>query len=80
MKKQSFYPRQVLKKLLRKGTQRLDGGERHALSFFGRLNYPLGPQVTIIEPDIRAGNFEAWMESIRANIKTRIIIQASPPL
>jgi hypothetical protein len=79
MKKQNFYPKQVLKKLLRKGSLRLDGIERHALSIFSRRIYPLGPQVTILEPDIRSGSFEAWMDSIRANTKTRIIIKASLP-
>lgn len=75
MKKSNFYPNQVQRKLLRKGVQNLSAVESHALNYFALRTYPLGPQVTILQPDINAGSFEAWMDSVRANTQTRILLK-----
>lgn len=75
--KRNFYPKQIQRKILRKDVLSLNEFERHALNFFARRTYPLGPQVTILEPDIFASDLKGWIDSVRANTTTKIFIRPS---
>lgn len=79
MKKQNFYPKQVLRALVGKEVQTLDEAQQHALKFFVRRSRQYGIPVAAIQAsDLRAkseADFEATAAAILANTKTRIILK-----
>lgn len=82
MKKQNFYPKQVLRAMAGKDVQTLDAAQRHALQFFMRRSRQYGIPVAAIQttdiPDLRiesVADFEAHAAAILANCKTRIFLK-----
>lgn len=82
MKKQNFYPKQVLRAMAGKDVQTLDAAQRHALQFFMRRSRRYGIAVAAIQasdiPDLRiesVADFEAHAAAILANCKPRIFLK-----
>ncbi len=82
MKKQNFYPQQVLRAMAGKDVQTLDAAQRHALQFFMRRSRQYGIPVAAIQTtdigDLRSdsdADFEAQAAAILANSKTRIFLK-----
>jgi len=79
MKKQNFYPTQVLRALAGKDVQALDDAQQHALNFFMRRSRKYGiPLAAIQTSSIRTKNktdFEATAAEILANTTTRIFLK-----
>lgn len=79
MKKQNFYPKQVLRSIAGKNTQTLSEAQQHALKFFMRRSRQLGVPVAAIQTSdllaVSAADFEATAAAILANTTTRIFLK-----
>lgn len=82
MKKQNFYPKQVLRALAGKDAQTLSDAQQHALKFFMRRSREYGIPVAAIQACSQSGlraeseaDFNA-AAAILANCNTRIFLKS----
>lgn len=78
MKKQGFYPKQVLRALAGRDVHSLDETERHVLSFFIRRSRKYEISISTMQafPGI---SFEESARAILSNVTTKILLKPISP-
>lgn len=81
MKKQRFYPKQVMKRLKGRLVETLDYGEKTALTFFITKGRKFGMSIGLINnakaKDLLAASCKEVADAILANCTTKIFLKAS---
>ena len=81
MKKQNFYPKQVMKRLRGRDVETFDEGERSALSFFMRRGRKYGMSIGVLNEakaeDLLKATSRALAESILENATSKVFLKVS---